>query len=262
MVRPKKHLGQHFLTDPSIAKRIVDALEASPGDKVLEIGPGKGVLTAHLLQKELQLLLVEIDPESIAYLKNLWPELEDCIIGQDFLTLNLEEPISRPFHIIGNFPYNISSQIFFRVLKFRHLISSVVCMIQKEVADRITSPAGSKEYGILSVLLQAYFHIEGLFSVKPGSFFPPPRVNSGVIRLTRNEVRELPCDEELFFRIVKTVFNQRRKMIRNSIKTILVHLDSDFELLSLRPEQLDVSGFINLTSWVESQLRAKQEGNL
>lgn len=262
MVRPKKHLGQHFLTDPSIARRIVDALEASPGDKVLEIGPGKGVLTAHLMQKELKLLLVEIDTESVAYLKNLWPGLEECIIGQDFLTLNLEETLAGPFHIIGNFPYNISSQIFFRVLKFRQRIPSVVCMIQKEVADRITSPPGSKEYGILSVLLQAYFHVEGLFNVKPGSFFPPPRVTSGVIRLTRNEVRELPCNEELFFRIVKTVFNQRRKMIRNSIKTILVHLDSDFELLSLRPEQLDVSGFISLTSWVESQLRAKQEGNL
>jgi len=262
MVRPKKHLGQHFLTDQSIAGRIVDALNAGPGDTVLEIGPGKGVLTGFLLEKKTQLMLVEIDPESIAHLKNLWPELEDQIIGEDFLKMDLDKFVSGPFHIIGNFPYNISSQIFFRVLEYRQRISSVVCMIQKEVAARIASPAGSKEYGILSVLLQAYFNIEGLFTVKPGSFFPPPKVNSGVIRLTRNQTLELPCDEKLFLRVVKTVFNQRRKMIRNSIKSILLNLDSDFELLSLRPEQLDVSGFIELTRWVESQLRANNNGNL
>ena len=262
MVRPKKHLGQHFLTDPSIARRIVDALATTPGDSVLEIGPGTGVLTTHLMKKDIELWLAEIDPESVAYLKNQWPGLGDRFIGQDFLTLDLSESMSGPFHLIGNFPYNISSQIFFRVLEHRHRIPSVVCMIQKEVADRITSPAGSKEYGILSVLLQAYFHIEGLFTVKPGSFFPPPRVNSGVIRLTRNHVKELPCDEKLFFRVVKSVFNQRRKMIRNSIKTILVHLESDFELLSLRPEQLDVSGFIELTRWVESQLNTNIKDKL
>ena len=262
MVRPKKHLGQHFLTDPSIARRIVDSLNTGPGDTVLEIGPGTGVLTEPLLEKEIQLLLVEIDTESIAFLKNKWPELEEKIIEKDFLEMNLDEHVSGPFHIIGNLPYNISSQIFFKVLEHRQRVSSVVCMIQKEVADRIASPSGSKAYGILSVLLQAYFHIEGLFSVKPGSFFPPPKVTSGVIRLTRNNTLELPCDEKLFLRVVKAVFNQRRKMIRNSIKTILLNLDSDFELLSLRPEQLDVSGFIELTQWVESQLRANNEGNL
>lgn len=262
MVRPKKHLGQHFLTDPSIAGRIVEALQTRSGDAVVEIGPGTGVLTGFLKEKEIDLLLVEIDTESIAYLNKQWPELEDRIIGEDFLSMDIAAKFSGPFHIIGNFPYNISSQIFFRVLEHRQQVSSVVCMIQKEVADRISSPAGSKEYGILSVLLQAYFDVEKLFAVKPGSFFPPPKVSSGVIRLTRNQSRELPCDEKLFFQVVKTVFNQRRKMIRNSIKSILLNLDSDFELLSLRPEQLDVSGFIKLTSWVESQLRAKEKGNL
>ena len=262
MVRPKKHLGQHFLTDPSIASRIVDSLNPGAGDTVIEIGPGTGVLTGPLLEKDIHLLPVEIDAESIAYLKNKWPVLEERIIGQDFLQMDLETHVSGPFHIIGNLPYNISSQIFFKVLEHRQRIPSVVCMIQKEVADRIASPAGSKQYGILSVLLQAYFHVEKLFAVKPGSFFPPPRVTSGVIRLTRNSTLELPCDEKLFFRVVKTVFNQRRKMIRNSIKTILLNLDSDFELLTLRPEQLDVSGFIELTQWVESQLKETNKGNL
>jgi len=262
MVRPKKHLGQHFLTDPSIAGRIVDALNTRKEDAVLEIGPGTGVLTGLLQEKEIDLLLVEIDSESIAYLKMHWPELKDRIIEEDFLTLDLKARLPASFHIIGNFPYNISSQIFFRVLEHRQQVSSVVCMIQKEVADRIASPAGSKEYGILSVLLQTYFHIDRLFTVKPGSFFPPPKVSSGVIRLTRNQRQELPCDEKLFIRVVKAVFNQRRKMIRNSIKTILLNLDSDFELLSLRPEQLDVSGFIQLTTWVEAQLRANEKGNL
>ncbi|MCK5067460.1 MAG: 16S rRNA (adenine(1518)-N(6)/adenine(1519)-N(6))-dimethyltransferase RsmA [Bacteroidales bacterium] len=258
MVRPKKHLGQHFLTDPSIAGRIVDALKPGPGDTVIEIGPGTGVLTGPLLEKEIHLLPVEIDTESIAYLKQLWPVLEDKIIEKDFLKMDLDEYVSGSFHIIGNFPYNISSQIFFKVLEYRQQIPSVVCMIQKEVADRIASPAGNKEYGILSVLLQAYYDIEGLFTVKPGSFFPPPRVTSGVIRLTRNSTVKLPCDEKLFHRVVKTTFNQRRKMIRNSIKSILLNLDSDFELLSLRPEQLDVSGFIELTQWVETQQTANK----
>ena len=262
MVRPKKYLGQHFLTDKFTAGKIVDALNAGRGDTVLEIGPGTGILTGPLQQKDIRLLLVEIDPDSIDYLRQKWPGLGDRIIGEDFLKMELGRYIDGPFHIIGNFPYNISSQIFFRVLEHRQDIASVVCMVQKEVADRITAPAGSKTYGILSVLLQAYFHIEGLFSVKPGSFFPPPKVTSGVIRLTRNGVRELPCDEMLFFRVVKTTFNQRRKMIRNSIKSILLNLDSDFELLSLRPEQLDVSGFIKLTRWVESQLGTGNEGNL
>ena len=253
MVRPKKHLGQHFLTDPSIAGRIVDALQVPSGDTVLEIGPGTGVLTELLLEKEIELLPVEIDSESVAHLKQKWPVLEDRILEMDFLKMNVEEYIPGSFHIIGNFPYNISSQIFFRVLEYRQQVPTVVCMLQKEVAERICSPHGSKKYGILSVLLQAYFKVEYLFSVKPGSFHPPPKVNSGVIRLERNTRSALPCDEELFHRVVKAVFNHRRKMIRNSIQSILLNLDSDNEFLTKRPEQLDVQQFIELTNWVASQ---------
>jgi 16S rRNA (adenine1518-N6/adenine1519-N6)-dimethyltransferase len=257
MVRPKKHLGQHFLTDPSVAGRIVDALQVPSGDTVLEIGPGTGVLTEHLLEKEIQLLPVEIDQESVDHLKHRWPILEDRILVLDFLKMNLDEHIPGPVHIIGNFPYNISSQILFRVLEYRQQVPTVVCMLQKEVAMRIASPPGSRAYGILSVLLQSYYNIEYLFSVKPGSFFPPPKVTSGVIRLTRNNRDRLPCDEKLFVKVVKTTFNQRRKMIRNSIKSILLNLDSDFELLSKRPEQLGVPEFIELCNWVESQQTAE-----
>jgi len=255
MVKPKKHLGQHFLTDPSIADRIVGALSVKPGDTVIEIGPGTGVLTAILLQKNIKLLPVEIDHESVTYLKKKWPSLEDSLIEADFLKMDIDRHITGHFHLIGNFPYNISSQIFFRLLEYRQRVPSVVCMIQKEVAMRIASPPGSKEYGILSVLLQAYYDIDYLFTVKPGSFFPPPRVTSGVIRLSRNSARKLPCNEKLFFKVVKTAFNQRRKMIRNSIKSILLNLDSEIELLSKRPEQLGVNEFIELTNWLESQQR-------
>lgn len=261
MVRPKKHLGQHFLTDPSIAERIVGALDTKPGDTVIEIGPGTGVLTGPLLEKDIRLLPVEIDPESAIHLKKRWPNLEKLLIEEDFLKLNIDAYTTDPFHVIGNFPYNISSQIFFRVLEYRQRIPSVVCMLQKEVATRIASPPGSKEYGILSVLLQAYFEIQYLFTVKPGSFFPPPKVTSGVIRLTRNSTFSLQCDEKLFFLVVKSTFNHRRKMIRNSLKSILLNLDSDFELLSKRPEQLSVPEFIELTRWVESQQKANRLGN-
>ena len=261
MVRPKKRLGQHFLTDPSIAERIVNALSTHPGDTVIEVGPGTGVLTGLLLEKEIKLLPVEIDRDSIAHLKNKWPALKETLIEEDILKLNLEVRVPGSFHVIGNFPYNISSQIFFRVLENRQHILSVVCMIQKEVANRIASPPGSREYGILSVFLQSYFDIKQLFSVKPGSFFPPPKVTSGVIKLTRNSRDTLPCDEDLFYRVVKTVFNQRRKMIRNSLKSILLNLDGDFELLSKRPEQLGVPEFIELTRWVDSQLASEVQGN-
>lgn len=255
MVKPKKHLGQHFLTDPAIARRIAETLAAGQGDKVIEVGPGKGILTQFLLKQDIHLLPVEIDPESSAYLKELWPELEEQLIEGDFLKLDLSLYAGNRFHVIGNFPYNISSQIFFRILEYRLHIPSVVCMIQKEVADRIASPPGSRTYGILSVLLQAYYDITYMFSVKPGSFFPPPKVTSGVIRLSRNDTLSLSCDEALFLRVVKVTFNQRRKMIRNSLKSILVHLDNDFELLSKRPEQLGVSDFVKLTDWVESRLK-------
>jgi 16S rRNA (adenine1518-N6/adenine1519-N6)-dimethyltransferase len=254
MVRPKKHLGQHFLTDKGIAGRIVDALGQTGDGTVIEVGPGTGILTGPLLEKGLNLVPVEIDPESVSFLVNRWPLLKGVLIEGDFLKLDLDARFEEKLHVIGNFPYYISSQIFFKILENRHRISTVVCMLQKEVAERITSAPGSRTYGILSVLVQAFYRTSYLFSVKPGSFHPPPKVSSGVIRLERNHVAELPCDESLFFRVVKTVFNQRRKMIRNSIKPILLNLDSDLALLSKRPEQLDVQQFIDLTLWVESRL--------
>lgn len=253
MVRPKKHLAQHFLTDPAIARRIVDSLEPKPGEVVLEVGPGTGVLTGLLLEKEAKLVPVEIDPESVLHLKKKWPELAGSLVEGDFLDLDLDTISGGKLHVIGNFPYNISSQIFFKILENRQKVSSIVCMLQKEVAYRIASTPGTKTYGILSVLLQAYYDIHYLFSVKPGSFHPPPKVKSGVIRLVRNQHVSLPCDEKLFLRVVKTTFNQRRKMIRNSIQPILLNLDSDFDLLTKRPEQLDVEQFIELTRWIASR---------
>jgi 16S rRNA (adenine1518-N6/adenine1519-N6)-dimethyltransferase len=254
MVQPKKHLGQHFLTDPAIAGKIVDALPATTEEKVLEIGPGTGILTGPLMDKGYQLTTVEIDPESVEHLLERWPSLGGRIIQGDFLKVDLEPLLGGSFHVIGNFPYHISSQIFFRILEYRASVRSVVCMLQKEVAQRIIAPPGSKTYGILSVLLQAYFDCSYLFTVKPGSFHPPPAVQSGVIRLERNDIQALPCNETLFFRLVKTLFNQRRKMIRNSIRPILLNLDGDSDLLSLRPEQLGVGQFIELCNWVDAKL--------
>lgn len=261
MVRPKKYLGQHFLTDRRIAARIVEALHAGPHEVVVEVGPGTGVLTGLLLEKEISLVPVEIDRESVEFLSKEWPEVKNTLIEGDFLALDLGSVSAGKIHIIGNFPYNISSQIFFHILKYRHQVASVVCMLQKEVAARIVSSPGKKDYGILSVLLQAFFKGSYLFHVKSGSFHPPPAVDSGVIRLERNRTERLPCDEALFFRVVKTVFNQRRKMIRNSIRPILLNLDCDHELLTKRPEQLDVKQFIELTRWVGSQLAKTKHGS-
>jgi len=228
MVHPKKHLGQHFLTDITIAERIVNLLPDEDPGVIMEIGPGKGVLTDFLVEKEKEkLILVEIDKESVDYLATRFPDLMDTTLQEDFLRMSDQHFNYENLHIIGNFPYNISSQIFFKVLDHRHRVNSVTCMIQKEVADRIVSPPGSKIYGILSVLIQAFYETEFRFSVKPGSFFPPPKVTSSVITLTRNQTRHLDCDEKLFKRVVKATFNHRRKTIRNSLKTILLNLGSE-----------------------------------
>jgi len=254
MVRPKKHLGQHFLKDKNIAARIVDSLILSSEiDQVIEIGPGTGVLTEFLMQKPIDLKLVEIDRESIPYLKDHFPTLTGKIIEADFLKLNLEDVFEGNIQIIGNFPYNISSQIFFKVLEHRNRVNQVVCMLQKEVADRIAEKPGSKTYGILSVLLQAYYDIDYLFKVPPGVFFPPPKVMSAVIRLTRNSRLRLECDEVLFKVVVKQAFQNRRKTLRNSLKvlnlpaSLLTH-----SLLDKRAEQLAVEQFVFLTQQLEN----------
>ncbi|WP_297098830.1 16S rRNA (adenine(1518)-N(6)/adenine(1519)-N(6))-dimethyltransferase RsmA [uncultured Draconibacterium sp.] len=247
-VRPKKNLGQHFLTDQNIARKIVDSLGADVPD-VLEIGPGMGVLTQYLLQRpELNVHVVEIDTESVEYLQQNFPTLQH-IWGEDFLKADIAARFSGNFSLIGNFPYNISSQIFFRVLEYRNRIPETVGMIQKEVAERIAAPHGSKTYGILSVLLQAFFDIEYLFTVSEGVFNPPPKVKSAVIRLKRNQVKELPCSEELFVKVVKAAFNLRRKMLRNSLKDICSALPEEYAMK--RPEQLSVGAFIDLTCKIE-----------
>lgn len=246
-VRAKKHLGQHFLKDLNIAQRIVDGLSVHNGyTKVLEIGPGMGVLTQFLINKHaFSTYVIEIDTESVAYLKKHYESLTPRIIEGNFLKFNPADFFSEPFAIIGNFPYNISSQIFFRALQIRDQIPEIVCMLQKEVAQRIASPPGNKDYGILSVLLQAFYDIDYLVSVPPGAFDPPPKVQSGVIRLRRNAVAALDCDEKMFFRVVKTAFNQRRKTLRNALKP--VGDLPDHPLLTKRAEQLSVAEFVELT---------------
>ncbi|MBR1928049.1 MAG: 16S rRNA (adenine(1518)-N(6)/adenine(1519)-N(6))-dimethyltransferase RsmA [Bacteroidales bacterium] len=274
-VRAKKSLGQHFLTDQDIARRIVDSLQGSP---VLEVGPGMGVLTRYLIPRMAdvtghQLKAVEIDKESVAYLRRHFPELGDGLIEGDFLKMDLATVFPGQFSIIGNFPYNISSQIFFKIIDNRDLVPEVVCMIQKEVAERIAEKPGTKTYGILSVFLQAWYDIEYLFTVGSGAFNPPPKVQSAVIRLTRNSRTELGCDEKLFKTVVKTAFGQRRKTLRNSLKPLVAsrssggprppqddndasgtcHSERSEEsplsdpVFDLRPERLSVEDFIDLT---------------
>lgn len=254
-VRPKKSLGQHFLKDQKIAQKIVDAIEGLNQKTVLEIGPGTGVLTDILIKdSKIDLYAIEVDSESYEYLQATYPSLGDKLIFKNFLKLDLQEYFKEPITIIGNFPYNISSQIFFKALEHRDLVLDIVCMIQKEVAERIAAPHGNKTYGILSVFLQAYYDIEYLFTVGPGVFNPPPKVNSGVIRLRRNERKELGCDEKLFFKIVKLGFNQRRKTLRNSLKSILVNLPTEEDIFNKRPEQLSVEQFIELTNLIEQKI--------
>lgn len=251
-VRAKKHLGQHFLNDLKIAQKIVDSLDSQTED-VLEIGPGMGVLTQFLLEKkEYVTHVVEIDVESVEYLSTHYPQLEGRINSQDFLKADLSQWFDKPFSIIGNFPYNISSQIFFKVLDYRNQIPQVVGMIQKEVAERLASPPGSKAYGILSVFLQCYYDIEYLFTVHENVFTPPPKVKSAVIKLRRNNVEKLDCDEKLFVRVVKASFNQRRKTISNSLKSIPFNRDiiPDNPIFTQRPEQLSVDEFVFLTQLV------------
>ena len=248
-VRAKKALGQHFLTDQSIAKGIVDALR---GEKVLEVGPGMGVLTQYLLPiRGENLKAVEIDTESVAYLKSHFPELGENLVAGDFLKMNMGTLFDGEYSVIGNFPYNISSQIFFKILEHRDRIPEVVCMIQKEVAERIAEKPGTKTYGILSVFLQAWYDIEYLFTVGSGAFNPPPKVQSEVIRLTRNGRTSLGCDEKLFRMVVKTAFGQRRKTLRNSLKPIIAStgaaVDTTDPVFDLRPERLGVDDFVALT---------------
>lgn len=254
-VRAKKNLGQHFLNDKNIARNIVESLQAKGLNKVLEIGPGMGVLTQFLLsEKTYETYVVEIDRESVEYLNHHFPELNERIISADFLRLNLHNHFSEPFAIIGNFPYNISSQIFFKVLEYRNQIPEVVGMLQKEVAERLAAPPGSKTYGILSVFLQAYYNIEYLFTVHENVFSPPPKVKSGVIRLTRNTTAQLNCDEKLFTSVVKMAFNQRRKTMRNSLKSMITTEELKVNpIFDKRPEQLGVAEFEAIVQMIGAQ---------
>lgn len=259
-VRPKKNLGQHFLVDLNIAKRIADTVDAPFADlPVLEVGPGMGVMTQFLTEKPRPLKVVEIDRESVDYLNEHLPRLRENIISGDFLRMDLTEVFGgQPFVLTGNYPYDISSQIFFKMLDNKELIPCCTGMIQREVAQRMAAEPGSKTYGILSVLIQAWYNVEYLFTVDEHVFNPPPKVKSAVIRMTRNDVSDLGCDERLFKRLVKTVFNQRRKMLRVSLKQMLP-ADSPFftlhsSLLTKRPEQLSIPQFVELTNLVAAAL--------
>lgn len=253
-VKAKKHLGQHFLKDESIAKDIADTLNLQGYNDVLEIGPGMGVLTKYLLDKPVNTYVIEIDTESVVYLDENYPKLKDKIISKDFLKYDINEVFKgKQFAIIGNFPYNISTQIVFKALQYRNQIPEFAGMFQKEVAERICEKKGTKAYGILSVLTQAFYDAEYLFTVNEDVFIPPPKVKSGVLRLRRKEDFSLPCGEKLFFTVVKTAFQQRRKTLRNSLKTLNLsdNLRED-SIFDLRPEQLNVQQFIELTQKIEA----------
>lgn len=258
-VRPKKNIGQHFLTDENIARAIADTVDACPRLPILEVGPGMGVLTKYLADKGRELKAVEIDRESVAFLHAHYPSLRGNIIAGDFLRMDLNSVFGgRQFVVVGNYPYDISSQIFFRVIDNRQLIPCCTGMIQREVAQRLASPPGCKAYGILSVMVQAWFDVDYLFTVDEQVFNPPPKVKSAVIRMSRNGTSSLGCDEQLFRRVVKAVFNQRRKMLRVSLRQLFTTppADSFFhnDIMTMRPEQLTVQQFANLTNMVAAEL--------
>ena len=254
LVKAKKHLGQHFLKDLNIAQKIADTLSLKNYKKVVEIGAGMGVLTQFLLKKDVDVHIVEIDKESVAYLEANYPALRGKIIADDFLKYDVAGYLAEPFAIIGNFPYNISTQIVFKLLKLREYVPEFSGMFQKEVAERICEQEGSKTYGILSVLVQAFYDASYLFTVSEGVFNPPPKVKSGVIRLVRKTDFHLDCDESLFFTVVKTAFNQRRKTLRNSLKSLLIdeNLKQD-SIFDKRPEQLPWQDFVRITKVISEQ---------
>ena len=257
-VQPKKNLGQHFLTDTTIARRISDSITGNGYNTVLEIGPGMGMLTGYLIERGFpDFRVIEIDNESVHYLHLHFPDLKN-IMRDDFLSLDIDDFFPEKMGIIGNFPYNISTQILFKALKHRDKIVEIAGMLQKEVAERICAGPGSRTYGILSVLLQAFYKTEYLFTVPEHVFSPPPKVKSGVIRLIRNDVKNLDCDEALFFRVVKACFNQRRKMLRNSVRAAFELKRDDYHEFNLRPEQLSVDQFVFLTRWIDEN-RIKSE---
>lgn len=262
-VRPKKNLGQHFLTDLHVASRIADTVDSCPSLPILEVGPGMGVLTQYLLQKDRAVKVVEIDRESVAYLLNRWPELGSNILGEDFLRMDLSRVFDgKPFVLTGNYPYDISSQIFFHMLEYKDFIPCCTGMIQKEMADRLSARPGTKAYGILSILLGRWYDVDYLFTVEPGVFNPPPKVRSAVVRITRNAVADCGCDEALFRRLVKSVFQQRRKMLRVSLKSFFAQLTLKADAtaflqrpdLTRRPEQLSIEEFVSLTNDVATLL--------
>ena len=264
LVKPKKFLGQHFLKDLQVAQNIADTVDACPDLPILEVGPGMGVLTQFLLKKERPVTVVELDYESVAYLNDAYPNLKDRIIEADFLKMDLQKVFDgKPFVLTGNYPYNISSQIFFKMLDNRDLIPCCTGMIQREVAWRMAAQPGNKQYGILSVLMQAWYDVEYLFTVDEDVFNPPPKVKSAVIRMTRNGVEELGCDEQLFRRVVKTVFNQRRKMLRVSLRQLFQQVQPregfyTNDIMTKRPEQLTIAQFVDLTNMIAEELSPAQ----
>ena len=250
-VRAKKHLGQHFLKDLSIARSITDALSGEGYSNIVEVGPGMGVLTQYLLTKDFITHVIELDRESVSYLQAEYPQLSQRIYSTDFLKLNLETITDQSFALIGNFPYNISSQILFKALDYKDQIPEIVGMFQKEVAERVASGPGNKKYGIISVLLQAYYNIEYLFTVDEHVFDPPPKVKSGVIRLRRNDEKKLECNEKFFKQVVKQAFSQRRKTLRNALKPLIGKSGFNYPILELRAERLSVKDFVYLTNQLE-----------